>query len=466
FNQLCNGQKNILQRVNGNFLVHSRMLLLVLMTLLGVGSAIPALRTNPTLSPDDPDFNLQFPEKFWFSSATSAYQIEGGWNISGKGENIWDRTTHQHSELVHDRSNGDIACDSYHKYKEDIQLARQLGTNMYRFSLSWSRLLPTGAIDKVNEDGVRYYNAVLDECKENGIEPLVTIFHWDLPQPLQDIGGLPSDAVVDYMVDYFDFVFKTFGPKVKYWVTLNEPYSMCINAYGVGALAPAIHAEGRGDFLCAHNLLRAHGRAYRLYQKNYKAQQGGKIGMSSFSDFFYPKDPSNPDDVAAAERYQQFQLGWFAHPVYSKDGDYPPIMRQFVDNASKSQGLARSRLPAFTEDEIKEIRGSADFYGLNHYRSQLVSALTPSDVQPPIESTRSDAKVVLSVDPAWEESIADWLTVNPDGLRQLFKWVQKEYGDIDIIITENGYPDGGELVDDGRVNYYRAQIRSASCGLQ
>ncbi|KAE8741608.1 hypothetical protein FOCC_FOCC012860, partial [Frankliniella occidentalis] len=389
-----------------------------------------------------------------------------------KGENIWDRLTHQQPDLILDKSSGDVACDSYHKYKEDIRIAKELGTTMYRFSLSWSRILPTGAIDQVNAPGVKYYHDVIDECLANGITPMITIFHWDLPQPLQDLGGwtnevvvnyfvdyaefvfkeygskstmyrfslswsriLPTgyidqvnapgvkyyhdvidecvrngitpmitifhwdlpqplqdlggwtnevvvdyfvdyaefvfkeygskitifhwdlpqplqdlggwtnEVVVNYFVDYAEFVFKEYGSKVRLWLTINEPLSICGEGYGDAIKAPAIHWSGRADYLCAHNVLKSHAYAYRLYERDFKETQLGEVGFATISSYYYPKDKNNPSDVEAAERMQQMVFGWYAHPVFSKDGDYPAVMKERVKKASLEQGLKRSRLP-------------------------------------------------------------------------------------------------------------------------
>ncbi|XP_034235648.1 myrosinase 1-like [Thrips palmi] len=433
-----------------------RALCFLTLVVAAVAAAPDSLRA--TDDPNDPAFDYTFPDGFYFSSATASYQVEGAWNASGKGENIWDRTTHEHPELVLDRSNGDIACDSYHKFKEDIQLVKELGSNMYRFSLSWSRLLPKGTIDVKNDDGIRYYNDVIDECIANNIIPMVTIFHWDLPQPLQDLGGFTNDIIVDFFQDYADFVFQTFGDRVKWWLTLNEPWTTCVEGYGNGGKAPVVLAEGRGDYLCAHNSLKAHARAYRLYETKYKQSQQGKVGFAANSDYFWPKDPNNADDVAAAQRWMQFNWGWFTHPVFSKEGNYPQDMIDYIDAASTKQGLARSRLPKFTAEEIEMIKGSADFCGVNSYTSTVVAQLQPSDPQPEVGTRASDAAIVTSRDPSWEATIAPWHYVVPTGLRKLLNWIRTEYDNPNVIITENGYPDSGQLKDVNRVRYYRLYI--------
>lgn len=238
----------------------------------------------------------KFLDDFIFGVATASYQVEGAWNISGKlnlikfifpfqfslysllgkGENIWDRLTHSNPTYIVDKSNGDIACDTYHNTVKDVQLLKELGVDVYRFSLSWSRILPTGYSYKINPDGLRYYNELIDELVRNNIKPFVTLYHWDLPQPLQELGGWTNRLVVDYFLDYADLVFKNFGDRVEYWITINEPNLICEFGYALGAFAPAYTQEGIADYLCGHNVLLAHAQAYKLYQSKYKAKQNGK----------------------------------------------------------------------------------------------------------------------------------------------------------------------------------------------
>lgn len=424
-------------------------------TELTVLAVIAAVSCAQALTPDDSDLDLLFPDNFMFSSATASYQIEGAWNVSGKGENIWDRTTHEHPEKILDHSSGDVACDSYHKYKEDIKLAKSLGTPMYRFSLSWSRILPSGAVDRINDDGIRYYNAVIDECIANNITPVVTLFHWDLPQPLQDLGGFSNELIADYFEDYADVVYKNFGEKVKWWITLNEPYTLCQEGYGNGAKAPLVVAEGRANYLCGHTMLKSHARAYRLYEKKYKKSQQGKVGISVNSYCFWPKDQNNVKDVEASDRFQNFVLGWYAHPIFSQDGDYPPVMKEFINRASERQGLRRSRLPTFNATEIDMLKGSADFFGFNTYSSRLVAdAPNEADGTTMVE----DAQVVVSTDASWEKTIAPWHFVVPKGMRRVLNWIKREYNNPQVFITENGYPDAGVHKDVGRVNYYKLYL--------
>lgn len=193
----------------------------------------------------------------------------------GKGENIWDRLTHTHPEFIADRSTGDIACDSYHKYEEDVKLLKELGAKLYRFSLSWSRILPTGFTNSINEKGIQYYNNLIDLLIENDIEPLITLYHWDLPQPIQDVGGWVNPQVVKYFGDYARVAFESFGDRVKYWTTFNEPNSICRKGYGDGSFAPAIDSSGLAEYQCGFNLLNAHASAYHVFNNDFRSKLNG-----------------------------------------------------------------------------------------------------------------------------------------------------------------------------------------------
>ncbi|XP_066902119.1 myrosinase 1 [Halyomorpha halys] len=372
---------------------------------------------------EDPFHASDFPDGFLFGCATASYQIEGAWNEGGKGENIWDRAIHTVPNYVDSNSTADVACDSYHRYKEDISLLKNTGFNTYRISLSWSRILPLGTDEFVNEEGLQYYKNVLNELAKNGIEPLVTLYHWDLPQPLQDIGGWMNETIVDHFQNYARVVFKTLG--------------------------------NQGDYIATHNVLKAHARVYRMYDREFRPTQKGKVSFSLDGPFVKPKTDSE-EDVKAAEQAMQFKFGWFAHAVYSKTGDYPPVMRDVIDRNSHQEGRTKSRLPYFTKEEIEEIKGTYDFLGYNHYSSALAT-FGPSGNSPSVEK---DTNVTFSVDPNWPSSSCDWLTVYPEGLRGVVNWIRKEYGDkIPIMLTEGGYCDDGRIEDYERIAYYDGYLK-------
>lgn len=398
----------------------------------------------------------EFPQGFIFGVATASYQVEGAWNQSGKGRNIWDTLTHEHPEYIADNSNGDVACDSYHKYKDDVQLLKDLGVDFYRFSISWSRILPKGYASHINEDGIDYYNRLIDELLANSIQPMVTMFHWDLPQELQDIGGWSNIALANYFEDYARVLFTHFGDRVKLWATFNEPASF-VRGYGNTGerpVAPGIYQPGIADYLAAHTLIHAHARVYHMYYKQFKKHQKGKIGIVLNAGGCEPYDNST-QDIDACERLQQFSLGYYAHPIFSKHGDYPDIMKQRIANNSKQEGFPSSRLPTFSEEEVKYIRGTHDFFGLNLYTAFVAK----DGERGPIPSFERDSGVTISQNPAWPPSASSWLKVVPWALRKQLNWISKEYNNPTVIITENGFSDHGELNDTARVDYYISYLK-------
>nr|XP_022915744.1 myrosinase 1-like [Onthophagus taurus] len=403
----------------------------------------------------------KFPNEFKFGVATSAYQVEGAWNVNGKGQNIWDTATHYNNFIV-DNSTGDVACDAYHKTDTDVNLLKNLGVHFYRFSISWSRILPYGFANDTNPDGIHYYNNLINKLLQNGIQPMVTIFHWDLPQSLQDLGGWTNPLMSDYLLDYAKVLFNQFGDRVKYWITINEAQILCTGGYEgspLMKLAPDYNSPGIGPYLCGHTLLISHYKVYRYYQKHLKEKQKGKVGITHQSIWYEPNS-KNKDDVNAAETKLQFELGWFAHPIFSKYGDYPSVMKQRIGRLSKEQNYPRSRLPTFTMHEIRELRGSADFLGYNHYTTRICKPGTNA-TQPSLES---DAGVTCFQNSSWPSSSAPWLKVVPWGFRKILNWIRTQYNNIEVIVTENGFADRGDINDCGRVKYmnsYLEELRDA-----
>jgi len=389
-----------------------------------------------------------FPPGFLIGCASASYQVEGGWNEKDKGVNIWDHMTHTRPDKVRNKDNGDVACDSYHKYKEDVQLIKYIGFNHYRFSISWSRVLPTGYDNVVSKTGLAYYHRLIDELTNNGIIPMVTLYHWDLPQPLQELGGWANPLMANYFRDYARVMFKEFGTKVKWWITINEPAEI-IRGYGESAYAPGLEQHGVADYLVGHTLLRAHAKAFHLYDSTFRPTQQGQVGIT-LNALFVKALTDNTEDELAATRKMEFDSGIFAHPVFSKEGDYPEVVRERVDYNSKREGRSSSRLPSFTKDEILEIRGSSDFFGLNHYTSRYAT----SGLEGPDPSLESDAGALSSCDPSWKTGKSPWLKVVPWGFRGILNRIRTEYNNPPIFITENGYSSDNSLQDVDRIEYY------------
>jgi beta-glucosidase len=267
-------------------------LLLLLLLLLALVSVSDASR------PKESRFSWGKEEDFMWGAATAAYQVEGGAKEGGRGECIWDTFAQIPGKIAHG-DNGDVAADSYHKYKEDVSLLKGMGLNSYRFSISWSRLIPTGRLkDGVNEVGIAYYNSLIDHLLANSIQPLVTLYHWDLPQVLhEDYGGWLDPRIERDFYDYANLCFTTFGDRVKFWATLNEPWTFAYMGYGVGAFAPGRCSDRRrcseGDsetepYLAAHNALNAHAVVVQLYRHSYQPMQNGRIGIVINHDYAWP----------------------------------------------------------------------------------------------------------------------------------------------------------------------------------
>nr|BAB91145.1 beta-glucosidase [Neotermes koshunensis] len=395
-----------------------------------------------------------FPDEFKLGAATASYQIEGAWDENGKGPNIWDTLTHEHPDYVVDGATGDIADDSYHLYKEDVKILKELGAQVYRFSISWARVLPEGHDNIVNQDGIDYYNNLINELLANGIEPMVTMYHWDLPQALQDLGGWPNLVLAKYSENYARVLFKNFGDRVKLWLTFNEPLTFMDGYASEIGMAPSINTPGIGDYLAAHTVIHAHARIYHLYDQEFRAEQGGKVGISLNINWCEPATNS-AEDRASCENYQQFNLGLYAHPIFTEEGDYPAVLKDRVSRNSADEGYTDSRLPQFTAEEVEYIRGTHDFLGINFY----TALLGKSGVEGYEPSRYRDSGVILTQDAAWPISASSWLKVVPWGFRKELNWIKNEYNNPPVFITENGFSDYGGLNDTGRVHYYTEHLK-------
>ncbi|XP_030635933.1 cytosolic beta-glucosidase [Chanos chanos] len=402
---------------------------------------------------------IVFPSHFAWGASTAAYQIEGAWNADGKGSSIWDTFCHAKGKIFEDQ-NGDVACDSYHLWEEDLKCIQQLGLSHYRLSFSWSRLLPDGTTQHVNPKGVAYYNKVIDSLLANNITPMVTLYHNDLPQALQDIGGWKSLEIADVFDSYAKFCFETFGDRVKLWLTLNEPYVCAKLGHEDGIFAPGLKEPGVSVYLTGHNMLRAHAKAWHSYHTHFRQAQKGLVSLTLNSDWAEPLDPNSPEDVAATERYMAFILGWFANPIFLT-GDYPEIMRSRIDAFSKETGYSEGpRLPKFSPDD-PAVLGTADFFALNYFTSRKVKAPASS---PRKLSFKNDQGAEEVLDPSWPICGVSWLAVVPDGLRKLLKYIKDTYKSPTVYITENGFSQMGpvEMEDMKRCVYYRDTLHEIS----
>ncbi|XP_072541141.1 lactase/phlorizin hydrolase [Salminus brasiliensis] len=398
-----------------------------------------------------------FREGFAWSTATASYQIEGGWRSDGKGLSIWDTFAHTPLRVGNDDT-GDIACDSYNKINEDVDMLKRLKVSHYRFSISWPRIMPDGTTSTINEAGLNYYHRLVDALLKANIQPQVTLYHWDLPQALQNVGGWENDTIVERFKDYANVVFKNLGDKVKFWITINEPYNVANIGHGYGTAAPGISFRpGTAPYIVGHNLIKAHAEAWHLYNDEYRATQGGIVGITINSDWAEPRNPYKQEDRDAARRVVEFQIGWFAHPVFN--GDYSAVMKNRIQERSLAAGLAKSRLPKFTPEEVKRIKGTYDYFGFNHYTTVLAFNLDYRNLQ----HYDADRGVGTIHDRSWLDSGSSWLKVTPPGFRTILNFIKNEYGNPPIYITESGISERGDvdLNDIHRIHYYENYINQA-----
>lgn len=413
-----------------------------------------ASSTNATLPPD-----------FLWGFATASYQIEGGANEDGRGPSIWDTFCKIPGKIA-DGTSGDVACDSYHRTQEDIALLKQYGAKAYRFSISWSRVIPLGGRnDPINEKGLQFYSRFIDDLHAAGITPFVTLFHWDLPDGLEKrYGGMLNKAefVADF-ANYARVLFKAFGTRVKHWITFNEPLCSSVLGYNTGYFAPGRSSnrtkspEGdsaRECWIVGHNILVAHGTAVKIYREEFKARDGGEIGITLNGDWTEPWDPENPADVEACDRKIEFSISWFADPIYH--GKYP-------DSMVKQLG---GRLPQWSPEDRALVHGSNDFYGMNHYCANYIKAKTG---EPDINDVAGNLEILFvnkdgkSIGP---ETQSFWLRPYPIGFRKLLNWLSRRYNHPKIYVTENGTSVKGEnelpleqlLDDEFRAQYFRGYI--------
>jgi len=385
---------------------------------------------------------LRFPDGFLWGAATSAYQIEGSPLADGAGVSNWHRFAHTPGR-VHNDENGDVACDHYRRWEEDVLIMRDLGLTSYRFSISWSRILPLGR-GTVNPKGLGFYQRLVDGLLEAGIAPNVTLFHWDLPAALDDIGGWLNRDIADWFAEYATVMFRALGDRVPMWATLNEPWVVTDGGYLHGLLAPG-HRNLFEAPIAAHNLLRAHATAVRAY----RAEAAHRIGLVVNLEPKYPASQA-PEDISATARADAYMNRQFLDPVFL--GRYPDELREVFGEAWTE----------WSDDDMRLIQEPIDFLGVNYY-SRNVSKHDAMTLPVRAARVRQDQHVHTEMD--WE--------VYARGLSDALIWVKERYGDIPLYITENGAAfhdpstaDGPVLEDPRRVAYFRDHLRAACQAIQ
>jgi len=403
------------------------------------------------------------------ATATAAYQVEGAAFKDGRGASIWDIYVRR-PNVIKNNDTGDDACKSYEFWKKDIELLKSLGVHSYRFSISWTRIFTDGTPTSKNSKGITYYHNLIDGLIDAGIEPLVTMYHWDLPQGLMDAGGWLNNDTVQAFGDYAEFLLKEYGKKINKWIPINEPSSIIEFEY-----CGDTHADAEGDFkphcdwtlyLAAKHLLLAHAEAWKRYKKIYP-DGTAQFGIAMNGPWYFPNDPSDPKDRNASLAAFDYTWGIFAEPLYGS-GDWPDTLKKRISELSKKESRSISRLPVFTDDEKKSLKGSAQFIGINYYVASMVT-----DIQDDLEHNRwnynqedYDSGTTSWPLDSWRQINASngWIYYTPSGLRELMKHMKDNYGNVPIIITESGCMDtfGEGLNDVTRVHYLRGHLMAVS----
>jgi len=375
---------------------------------------------------------LRFPDGFLWGTATASYQIEGSPLADGAGPSIWHTFSHVPGNIT-GGDTGDTACDHYHRWQQDIALQRALGLKAYRFSIAWPRVLPSGA-GKSNGAGIAFYDRLVDGLLEAGIVPMATLYHWDLPQALEDAGGWPEPQTAERFADYAEIMFNALGDRVPHWITFNEPWVFLWLGYGIG-----IHAPGRNDIPAAlaggHTVLRAHGLAVERFRS---LAPKGQIGITLSVQAHLPES-DDPADRAAADRARAFNNEWFTDPIVR--GDYPPALREQFG----------SMLPEMHEADRAVIAQKIDFLGVNYY-TRTVSG--------------HDAGGFFQARTC--RPVGDYTSMGseiyPAGLYVVLKQFHERYG-LPLYVTENGagyeneVPGADGIVhDDRRMRYLQSHL--------
>jgi beta-glucosidase len=371
-----------------------------------------------------------FARDFRWGSSTSSYQIEGAAREDGRGESIWDRFCALPGN-IRDGSNGDVACDHYHRWPEDLDLACSLGSNAYRFSIAWPRIFPQGRGKTPNQAGLDYYSRLVDGMLERGLEPWVTLYHWDLPQALQDQGGWANRDTIDAFVEYADVVSGHLGDRIKHWITHNEPWCTAFHGNYEGVHAPGIRNFKTALQVC-HNVLVSHGQAIPVIRRNVPdARIGAALSL-------HPLQPASESmqDAAATRRHDGLRNRWFLDPLYGRG--YPEDIWNLLGESA----------PVVQEGDLATIAAPTDFLGVNYYFPEIVAdAPGVGSMSTRVVETKDVERTAFG----WE--------VSPDGMVRLLNRVSRDYRPTEIYITENGstYDDvvteSGSIEDTQRRSY-------------
>ena len=392
---------------------------------------------------------ITFPENFLWGAATASYQIEGAWDKHGKGESTWDRFSHTPGK-IRNNDTGDVADDHYRLWKKDIGLMKKIGLKAYRFSISWPRVLPAGR-GKVNQKGLDFYDKLVDGLLKANIVPFVTLFHWDLPQALEDEGGWPARSTAEAFLEYTDVITRALGDRVKNWITHNEPAVVAWLGYAMGIHAPGLKDHALG-VRAAHHLLFSHGGAIPVIRGN---SPGAEVGLAL--DIWWGMAASNSRaDLALLRQNDGMSVRWFIDPLYGRD--YPADM---VADSMKFGALPNG-LDFVQPGDMDTIATPTDFIGLNYY-SRTIHRADVSENDPQMDFPKAKAPQ------HWTEM--DW-EIYPEGLTNMLARVYFNYQPRKLYITENGAsystpPDEkGNVADELRAHYLRTHFAAAHRAIQ
>ncbi len=389
---------------------------------------------------------MGFTTDFVWGVATASYQIEGAYNEDGKGKSIWDAYCEQDGKIYMNQT-GKIACDHYHKYKEDIALMKNLGVKAYRFSIAWSRIIPDG-IGEVNEKGIQFYNDLIDELINNDIEPYITLYHWDLPVALHYRGGWLNREIADWFVEYATVVVKAFSDRVKKFITINEPQCIIGLGYGTGTKAPGLKLSKEEMVIASHNLMLAHGKAVKAMREF--GAKDIQIGYAPTGSGTYPHTESYMDINAAKTKLFEVEpnswdwsISWYSDPVFL--GKYPESGLKYLEDY----------LPSNWEEDLKEINQPLDFSCINLYNGKEY------------REVNGNIELVERYD-GFPKTAFNW-PITPEALGWTLKFMTERYN-LPIYVSENGISCAdvisldGEVHDSNRIDFlhrYLLEVKKA-----
>lgn len=398
---------------------------------------------------------MKFPDGFMWGVSTSAYQIEGAVGEDGRGLSIWDTFTHTPGK-IDGGGTGDIACDHYHRWPEDVELIAELGVDAYRFSIAWPRLFPNGG-GQVEPRGLAHYDRLIDALLHRGIEPVVTLYHWDLPQALQDDGGWLERATIERFAEYARTCYDAYGDRVKWWLTINEPWIVGLLGYLHGLHAPGFKGDVRGEVTCFHNLLVAHGRAV---QELRASGHDANVGIALCLAPHYPAS-QDPADVEVSRASDGYVNRWFLDPVFK--GAYPEDLRVRYEALVGELDFVR-------DGDLATIATPTDYLGVNYYSRRVMRAL------PGVEPFPWEVVVLGDTDMTGGGTEGVPMTeagteITPQAFTDLLVRLQEDYA-VPILITENGavFADGpdadGRVRDERRVDFIRRHLAALHDALE